>query len=254
MPIKYTLYAYALSDNDNDRRARIRHTGVSTMDDVLQEMLERGSTVSRADALAVVELYHEVILYLLGQGQRVRTPLVYYALTVSGLFDGDHDRFDRARHRFRVTSKAGPLLKQLQTDLTREARVEKVRAELPSPSVVAVQDLESGARSERLTPGGYLRIRGYRLKHAPDDPGQGVFFSPEGGGDDAVLRSPELIINEPKELLVRIPPALPAGACTLEVAARPRHNQSTLRRGRLQQTLEVLPPDAEDETGPAAPG
>lgn len=64
-----------------------------TIDDVYDNMTREGSTITKAEALAVFEEIVQSIINLVRQGYAVNTPLVNISSGISGVFDSDDDNF-----------------------------------------------------------------------------------------------------------------------------------------------------------------
>ena len=233
MPIKYVLRENNLSDDPDDYMARIRHVGIARIETIIERMIQRGSTVTRADIVGVLEDYYAAIESLLLEGMSVTTPLDHFSLSVKGIFRGADDTFDPSRHRLHAALIAGPRLRKTLQERGEMTKEEMVR---PAPNPVDYLDLNSGERNGTLTPGGMGRIIGHRLKFDPADPQQGIFFIASDGTETRVSIVGK---NKPGELLFLVPEGLTAGAYRLEVRVLPKWRRD-MHTGALEATLTVI--------------
>ena len=97
--ITYALHENHLTPAPNDYRALVQFAGSVDLDGVIKRMIERGSTTTTADVLAVLQDYHAAIESLVLEGFKVITPGANYGVSVKGVFDGRTDNFDQARHQ-----------------------------------------------------------------------------------------------------------------------------------------------------------
>ena len=73
-------------------------------------MIDRGSTVTKAEARAVLEEYGAAMIYLLKEGYTINTSLFKIALGIGGVFTDENDVFDPARHQINLNVSAGDRL------------------------------------------------------------------------------------------------------------------------------------------------
>jgi hypothetical protein len=230
MAVHYTLHENNLLSDPSQRVARVRRHDPLGLEALADQIIQRGSTVSRADILSVLEDYHAAIENLLRLGMSINTPTANFRVSLKGVFEGDEDSFDPSRHRAMARVSAGRRLRQgLES-------VEVVKDEAPSqaPKPLTYADIVSGTKNQVLTPGEGALLTGYRLRFEQGDPEQGIFLIAEDGTATPVER---LIKVMPSEASL-IAPALPAGTYTLEVRANVNGNGKVLS-GQLKTPLTV---------------
>ena len=138
MTIPYKLFENHLPNGGDSYRARVAYNRVVDLDGVIKTMDYRGSTLTRADMLAVLEVFYETLLQLLLEGNQVKTPFGVYGLTIKGGFETSLDRFSARRHRVEITTKPG---ERLQKEFTRKAQARKKSANRPHPIPVRYRNL-----------------------------------------------------------------------------------------------------------------
>ncbi len=233
MPIRYVLLKNALSDDPDDYVARVISYDSVGLEEVIERMVQQGSTVTRADIVSVLEDFYTAIKGLLLNGVNVNTPLANFRLSIKGTFRDITDRFDADRHQLRAVITAGSRLRRAIRFEGRPVKEESPVRFRPYP--VTYTDLNSGEHNQTLTPGGLGQIEGYRLKFDADDPLQGIFFIAEDGTETRVRVMGE---NRPGKLLFLIPDLAP-GSYRLEVRTL-YQGTGFLRTGRLSDRLTVL--------------
>ena len=230
MSISYVLYENNLTSDPNDYIARVRPVGAIDLNGVIERMMQRGSTITKADALAVLQEYHLAIETLLLEGFTVQTPSANYGVSIKGTFDGQTDSFDASRHHVEGTLNVG---RELRRMLREKAQVQKQESAKPHPTPLQYSDLNSGERNSILTAGGMGQIVGHRLKFDATNPQLGIFFI---ASDGTASRVDVVGRNKPAELMFLVPTSLTSGDYTLEVRAL---FGSEIRRGILSTSLTV---------------
>jgi len=220
-----------LTSDPHDYLARVVSSSTAEMEDVIDRMIEQGSTVVKADILSVLEDYHTAIENMVLEGVHVLTPGANYGASIKGIFNGQDDTFDPSRHQVRASVSPGSRFRKAMDE---RAQPSKQEAVLPRPSLLEFTDLNSEERNSVLTPGGMGKMVGHRLKFDAEDPAQGIFFLAAEGGETRVAVVGR---NKPAELMFMIPADLAAGDYTLEVRAG--FGEEEIRSGALKVPLTV---------------
>lgn len=209
MSIKYSLIPNHLTDDPEDHMAIVQDQRSRTIDDIIDEIADRGSTVTKADILSVVEEYQAVIAKFLENGDRINTPLFKTSASISGVFTDKTDSFDRSRHYVRLNVNPGSRIGEIAEKLP----VEKVSATRVEPVLEFFKDFASDTQ-DTITPGGAAELQGSHLKVDSSDDDQGVFFIASDGTEtkvDTIMR------NKPANLIFMIPDTLTSGDYEVEV-------------------------------------
>jgi hypothetical protein len=230
MTVQYVLYENHLTSDPEDYSARVLPSGSADEEIILETMIQRGSTVTRADIVSVLTDYFSTIESLVLDGYNVNTPIANFSISIKGLFSGLGDGYDQARHQISPVVNPGS---RLRHTIRNRAQVTKQETLLPKPNPVEYLDVSTTTRNHLLTPGGFGKLGGHRLKFDPGDPAQGVFFL---GLDGTPTQVATIGQNKPSELMFLVP-ALPAGEYGLEVRAA--FGKIGLRTGLLDATLTV---------------
>jgi hypothetical protein len=231
MSIKFSLIPNHLTDDPSDYMAVVQDQQTRTMEDIIDEMADRGSTVTKADILSVMEDYQSVLAKFLSNGDRINTPLFKTSASISGVFEDQTDGFDRSRHYVRLNVNPGSRIGEIAEDLP----VEKVSVTKVQPVLELFKDFSTATQNDTITPGSSGEVRGSHLKLDTTDSDQGIFFIASDGTEtkvDMVMR------NMPANLIFMIPDSLASGEYEIEVRNTPR-GHDTIRSGELGIPLVV---------------
>ena len=233
--LKYALRENLLTPAPDNYMAQTADVRSYTLDEIINLMMEKGSSVTRADAAAVLQVYGEVCALLVANGAALNTPLMNASMSISGVFDGANDSFDRRRHAVNLNMTAGTLLR----DALASVKCEKTQIASTDPYITEVKDVVSDTVNSALTKGGIVQITGSRLKFDAKDETQGIFFVPETG---APVRATVVAENKPARLTALIPQTLDAGIRYIEIRTKLLDNNKslkTMKTGRFAKPLTV---------------
>ena len=232
--LKYCLRENLLTAKTDDYMAQVTDSQVFTLDDIIDRMVKRGTTVTRTDLAALMQLYTQECTYIVEEGGTLNTPLINTAFSISGVFEGADDSFDGKRHSLNLNINAGTALKEALT----KVKASKVETASTDPYITAVTDKLNGS-TDTIKIGSVMEILGSRLKFDPADEEQGVFAV---SGTTAV-RCASVIENKPARLIVILDASVPAGDFTLEVRTKLTSDGSkkskTLKKGYYHKNLKA---------------
>ena len=231
--LKYALRENLLTPDENDYMAQAADVRSFSLDEIIDLMMQKGSTLTKADTKAVLQVYGEVVSALIKDGAAVNTPLMNTSLSISGVFNGATDSFDKKRHSVNLNLTAGPLLK----DAAAKIKCEKTEAADTNPYITEVTDLVSGKVNEVLTAGGIVQLVGSRLKFDQKDESQGIFFVAETG---EAIRATVIAENKPARLMAIIPADLPAGNRYVEVRTKYTVGGKPLKKAKIGRFTKPL--------------
>ena len=233
--LKYSLRENLLTPAPDDYMAQAADVRSYTLDEIIDLMMEKGSTLTRADVAATLQVYGEVVSAIIKDGSAVNTPLMNTSMSISGVFDGANDSFDKKRHTVNLNITAGTLLR----DAVTKVKCEKTEGVSTDPYITEVTDIVTGTVNTTLTKGGVVQLVGSRLKFDAKDTAQGIFFVPETGNP---VRAAVIAENKPARLMAIIPADLAAGTYYIEVRTKileGNKSGKTLKTGRFNKALTV---------------
>lgn len=231
MSLHYHLIPNHLHPNGSSFMAVSSNTENYTLDDVFNRMVREGSTITKAEALAVFEEITQNIIEIVEDGNSVTTPLINVSSSVKGAFEDKEERFNPNKHRIRITTAAGKRLAKSATDINPQ----KVAGKKRRPDITYFKDVESDTTNKTITPNSPVCIIGSLLKFDENDPEQGIFFIDTESRKETKVESP--IKNKPSELIF-VNPDLPTGTYRLEIRAIV-YNTTKIRKGDLGEQLVV---------------
>ena len=211
--LKYSLRENLLTPAPDDYMAQAADVRSYTLDEIIDLMMEKGTTLTRADVAATLQVYGEVVSAIIKDGSAVNTPLMNTSMSISGVFDGANDSFDKKRHTVNLNITAGTLLR----DAVTKVKCEKTEGASTDPYITEVTDIVTGTANTTLTKGGVVQLVGARLKFDAKDAAQGIFFVPETG---EAVRAAVIAENKPARLMAIIPADLAAGTYYIEVRTK----------------------------------
>lgn len=230
MSIKYYLLENKLTPDPRDQRAQVIANGNKTMDDIIDEAMEKGTLVTRTDMVAVSHLLFEVLCRFAAQGYNVHTPFCKVRPSVRGAFASRTATFNPAEHEIRVSFTPGKLMREH----LRKATVEKVEGGANQPLLVELHDKESDSLSDEITPGSMAVLQGARLVFDASKADEGLFFLDSSGVESKVAQTGR---STATEIIFNVPPGLATGDYTLVM--RSRMGTMLMKEGKLQSPLEV---------------
>ncbi len=234
MSIKYALIENVLTPDPNDYYPQVQLTGRAGPEELAERMLSLGSTVGKADVLAVLSLLDDAAEALVLEGYRVNIAgIVDIYPRMQGVFNGPGDGFDKSRHTLGVTSNPSPgFISRIRQD----GSVSKNETIKPMPNPLEFRDAATGNSNGPVTKGNIGTLSGSRLKLEPGNPDEGIFFVANSGG--AATKVATVSMNKPGQLVFLIPATLASGEYSVQVRNR-TSGSSDLRTGTLDGTLSV---------------
>jgi len=211
--LKYSLRENLLTPAPDDYMAQAADVRSYTLDEIIDLMMDKGTTLTRADVAATLQVYGEVCSSLIKDGAALNTPLMNTSMSISGVFNGANDSFDKKRHTVNLNITAGTLLR----DAVTKVKCEKTEGASTDPYITEVTDIVTGTANTTLTKGGVVQLVGARLKFDAKDTAQGIFFVPETG---EAIRAAVIAENKPARVMAIIPADLPAGTYYVEVMTK----------------------------------
>ena len=235
--IKYKLIPNTFTKDNKSYRAAVEAYKSLTLEDIIQEMEFRHSSLTTADMVALFEDFSRTIIKRIIEGDRINTDLFQLSLSIKGTFTDQDDQFDASRHKVRVCINAS---RAFQDTVAQSVRVEKQPGALPLPKLEWFFNLEGSAPNSELSPTHMARIKGERLAFDQNDPQQGVFIVPVNSGSpssNGAIRVEHVSVATRGQLIFRVPDNLPPGFYRLEVRAV--FGARDLRTGVFKDRLEV---------------
>jgi hypothetical protein len=232
--MEYFLINNYLTSDPNDQTAISTNIRSFTDEQIIDRIMQRGTTLTRPDLLAGINAYQEEHGYIVEEGNGFNTGLITAGPGILGKFNSVTDSFDRLRHKTHYSVNFSRAIQEKAAKI----KMNKVQAPNTGPVIAAIRDGVSGLTDGTLSTGGVLDIAGSRLKLFPDLPDEGVYFVAPDGTE---YKATTLVENKPARLIVMLPP-LPSGAYTLEVRTHFIGNATPgkqLRKAQFAKPLNI---------------
>ena len=210
--LDYSLHENQLTERTDDFTAQTHVKKVYNKEQFIELMLQRGTLMTKTDALAVLNNIEETAAYIVGNGDGINLPLFNIGFSLSGVFDGATDSYDPKRHRLHANISKGTVLRNAES----EVKLTKINASSPQPQILEVKDSVTGKVDEVLTAGGAVEINGVNIKIAGDNAACGLYFVDENGAETKAVT---VIQNKPATVLSLIP-ALATGSYRVKITTQ----------------------------------
>jgi len=233
--IKAYLYDNVLTDDPNDYIARVSSERTLNISEICTAAISRGGAASsEADMEHNVSLFLKEMAYQLYDGYSVNTGYFTANALIKGVFNSPSEAFNVNKHAVIFQFNQGELLRKELPDIA----VDILGVADSNIAILQVTDVKTGSVNDLLTPNHNLKIKGYKLKIAGDNPDVGVFFVNQATQDRIKVNATDIVINNPSDLIIFIP-ALAAGTYTLEVTSQ-FTNGSLLKEPRTAVYDKIL--------------
>jgi hypothetical protein len=213
--VKAWLYDNLLTENPNDLIARVdSERSLSIKNIAVSATTRGGANIPAASIEHAVNIWFREMAYNLCDGYGINTEWFSVMPTIRGVFSSPRETFNSGKHTILFDFRQGRLLrKELET-----VTVEILGLADTSLNIMQVTDVKTGSVNDLLTPGRNLKISGYKLKIAGNNPNNGIYFVNDAAERIKVDVS-DMAVNNPSELIIIIP-ELKEGTYQLEVTTQ----------------------------------
>jgi hypothetical protein len=210
MALRYALAENLLTADPDDYMAVTTDNSTAGIGEIVDRMISRGSTVTKAEALSVLEEFNQAVVDLVKTGNNINTELFTIYPTISGVFNSPSEAFNSNKHAINIKMRAGNRFKNIHQHIA----LERVEANVNKPIIQTVTDLKSNAVNETVTIGQIVSVKGALLKISEEVKEAGIFIVGEGTPE---MRITQIVKNKPSELLFFIPSGIIPGSCAIEI-------------------------------------
>jgi hypothetical protein len=228
--LKYSLIESKLKNAPDAYLAKPVLERSCTFDDIVDNMLRRGTSLTQTDIEAVIDLFFTECEEQIACGRPLNLPFFNGMPVVGGTFTGPEDSFDPERHTIRYKLSPGTRIRKAVSQI----KPEKVAFQEKLPLITQFNDVTSQTTNSVITPKGIGELSGSKLQIDTSDPLQGIFFMHHNGTETKV---DIIAYNQSSKLIFQVPELL-NGKYTVEVRIK-LLNSGTLRTLRLYKQLTV---------------
>ena len=194
-------------------------------------MVESGSGITKAEALANVEAYHQALCDAIKDGNIVVTDLFSIQATISGTFSDFNSSFTKDKNEIKLRLQPGKRLQKLRSKIV----TQKKEHQAINPVITKILNGHQNPHPMHDKAGGLLIIKGDQLKINTADDKQGIFFINTNNQQE--FKAENLINNKPSELILLIP-ELTSGQYLIELRVV-FHNSKKLRKVQYMNLLLI---------------
>jgi nucleoid DNA-binding protein len=216
---KYQVKAFVKENSvrKNEKIFALQPTRTATFDDIVNEMAQQNSGISRELLRAASQLFLDTLTTALLNGNVVNLPTFRASLSFRGAVE--REEWDRERNTVVAQFVQGKALKEL---LNKDIDVEVVGEQPRKIRIAGVHDHTTGQDNGSVTPGGIIAVKGRFIAIAGDAEKDGVGITFTDFDDRLICRlDPQrIVINQPSTLTFQLPDSLPVGVCQLNVITR----------------------------------
>jgi hypothetical protein len=214
--VKAYLYDNLLTEDPNDFTARVSSERTLSVTDVCNSAVTRGgASVSAADMEHNVNLFFKEMGYQLCDGFSVNTGYFTATTLIKGVFNSPAESFNPSKHSVIFQFNQGDILRKEISNI----EVDIMGVADNSITITQVTDVKTGSVNDVITPNRNLKIKGYKVKIAGDNPAVGISFVNNNTSESTKVDPSDMVTNNPSELII-ITPTLPAGTYTLQVTSQ----------------------------------
>lgn len=234
--IKVELHPYGLTDRKDDRYGRAVTTKLLNEDDLIAIAIERRTDISAATMRAVMQLLTDIGIEQVAEGASVRFGLGHFNLGVTGVFVGNHAKWDSNLHRFFV--KVAPVAKLRSAVVTCKGDVRGMASS--GLCINSVTDVSTGAINSVLTAGGGVNVEGVKIKIEGDQASVGLYLTHLATNQVTSIARTAILVNKPSQLSFILPSKLASGSYKLGISTQYTSHKKLLNEPRLYEFAAEL--------------
>ena len=202
-------------DNDRDCIADVyAHAQTQRNEDIADVITKERTEFRRETILNILSMRDKAVKDFIQDGLSFMDGLVQISPRVSGVWETENSAYDEKIHKRTVDLIPTA---DLRTALD-AIGVKVMGAKESSARITEITDTATGLKDGTLTIGDDIIIEGDKLKIDETDAAQGVFFKAANGTEYKTTR--RLSVNNPSQLIARVPKEVPAGAVTVIVRTK----------------------------------
>ena len=232
MAVRYFIQKQKMLGNDV-LVPRVALKGSYDKNMLINRMLDMGSTITKADILAVLNNFEKAVKNICLEGSKVTIgEFMQFTPAMSGKFESELDGFDPSKHELYVTAQISSVFNK---DFELNASCEKISSVEKKPNLIQVTDVETGELNKVVTKGHIVSIGGENLKFDELAPDEYLRFVNKTNQADFISIT-KFQKKTDKELVFLFPDTTITEGY-FEVANK--MNSLSLRLGRTQVTLQA---------------
>jgi hypothetical protein len=159
--MKYFIFQTRLL-NESKFLGRVALKGTYNQEALVERMLEMGSSLTKPDITAVLQLLAQAIERVCSEGYKINLDGVLQVTpAIGGSFDGKNDTFSAPRNTLYLTAQVA---RAMNERIAKNASIEKLIVDENRPILLEVNDSEAAPEADKLVFGHIISVSGKRLK------------------------------------------------------------------------------------------
>jgi hypothetical protein len=222
------LYDLTITNRKDDRFGRVVTDKSLKEDDLINLAVLRRTDLSPTTLRASLDILKEIAVEQIANGASVYFGLGYFNMIVSGVFIGDHAKWNPEKHSLHVKATAS-------VELRNAIKASQVNVRGMSQSGIVINnlhDVTSGEDNARLTPGGGVNLQGVKIKIAGENEDNGIFLTEQTTQTVTAIAPTAILLNDPSKISFIVPADLPAGDYKLSITTQFSTNAQALKESR----------------------
>ena len=215
-----------LTEDKSDYMAVPHAHGSLTTEDIVNELVKEGMEIKPETAVDIISRFNRKSAEKVVEGYNVNTGLVYMRPVIKGVFY--NTAWDAKKNSVYVAMNQGNDLRKAIANTT----VTILGTQSEPIAIYGITDNSTGKTDGSLTPGRNAEVKGAYLKIAGDNEANGVVFRNIETKAETKLQPGDIVLNEPKRLLILVPSSLTAGEYDLEISTQYSGGGNTLKEPR----------------------
>ena len=221
-------------DNDRDCLADVyAHAATQRNEDIADVITKERTEFRKETILSILSLRDKAVKDFIQDGLSFMDGVVQISPRVSGVWETENAPYDEKIHKHTVDLVPTADLRTVLDAIG----VKVLGAKETSARITEITDTVTGLKDGTLTIGDDIIIEGDKIKVDERDAEQGVFFKTADGTEYKTTR--RLSVNNPSQLIARVPKEVPAGAVT--VIVRTKYSGSGAPLKELREVVFKLP-------------
>lgn len=169
MEIKYYTETNKLAQSEEHAFvARIKRNDVVDQETLINTMAGWNTTLTRQDIISVLDLFKEVVLHEVMQGNTVITDFFKTGLVVKGGFKTAKESFNKKKHKLHIKLNTNS---QINKHLNNKVRMARILNQPRFPNIYEIRNLDQKEAVNHFRLGALMEIKGFELKNRFTTPG-----------------------------------------------------------------------------------
>lgn len=142
--------------------ARVRIKNFVNKNEFIDRMLEYGSSITKADVLAVITVFEETVRRICLEGNKINLDnFIQFTPAIAGIFESNNGKYDKTINYTRVTAQVS---KVFNKKFNEDAKVEKTVKDEVAPEIHSVKNINTSAINKDYSVRNIISVKGRNLK------------------------------------------------------------------------------------------